>query len=212
MSTTFHVIPVETTKITFQQVIDASQRHINYFLSTIGISRKLELQLSRHNLQENKAVDLECNSRFFWKDHEYVWFSIEGMKGGTAAYCHKIEDAERTDDPWWRLTNLAQRNKAIYKIEEKLERAKAFDTRWSLTRYPGKPGIFALSYGLIAAAIAELTDGIIWSDDGAWDHQRFPADSEYFLQWYFRPEKAVSNNNAVWARRFIDEMREQFAE
>jgi hypothetical protein len=52
--------------------------------------------------------------------------------------------------------------------------------------------------------VATLTDGIIWSDDGAWDYARFPADGKHFLEWYFKPEQALHADNADWARRCIE--------
>jgi len=32
-----------------------------------------------------------------------------------------------------------------------------------------------LAYGLIAASLAEITGGFVYSDDGAWDYSYFPA-------------------------------------
>jgi len=43
-----------------------------------------------------------------------------------------------------------------------------------------------LAYGLIAASLAEITGGFVYSDDGAWDYSYFPALPEDFFRWYFK--------------------------
>lgn len=84
-----------------------------------------------------------------------------------------------------------------------------FNRLWSFRRSIGQPGIIVLSYGLISASVAELTNGILWSDDGAWDYERFPAESKDFFDWYFRPDKALDADKADWAKRCIDGIREE---
>jgi len=62
----------------------------------------------------------------------------------------------------------------------------------------GQPGIINLAYGLIAASLAEITGGFVYSDDGAWDYSYFPALPEDFFRWYFKPEYVVKNEDKVW--------------
>lgn len=68
----------------------------------------------------------------------------------------------------------------------------------------GQPAIINFSYGILAAALAELTDGLVFSDDSAWDYERFPATSHEVYDWYFRPEAAIDQGRAEWARRCLD--------
>lgn len=60
--------------------------------------------------------------------------------------------------------------------------------------------IISFAYGIIAASLAELTDGIIYSEDSAWDYDRFPAVAADFYEWYFDPELTPDPDRAEWAR------------
>ena len=42
-----------------------------------------------------------------------------------------------------------------------------------------------LAYGLVAASVAQLTNGFIFTDDGAWECKKFPTTPEDFFMWYF---------------------------
>lgn len=205
MSTTFNIIPTSTSNITFGQVLESSERHIQAFLQSVGIEASVQLRVYLHENREKYVRDIPLSSKFEWGAHEYVWFSIHGIAGGSDAYCGTLkDDIIDAEDPWWRLEELVLNNTGIKNIQEKLEQTKPFNRLWSFRRSAGQPGIMALSYGLIAASVAELTQGIIWSDDSAWDHERFPAESKDFLEWYFRPEQALSAETAEWSKRCID--------
>jgi hypothetical protein len=78
--------------------------------------------------------------------------------------------------------------------------------QWNFRRSAGQLGITSITYGLIASAFAELTGGIIYSGDGGWDYQVFPATSEEFDSVYFRPEKAISEDNRKWAKDCIENL------
>ncbi|QSI03979.1 hypothetical protein [Treponema pedis] len=41
------------------------------------------------------------------------------------------------------------------------------------------------AYGFAAASLAKLTDGIIFSDTGAWDYSKFPCFADDFLKFYY---------------------------
>lgn len=75
---------------------------------------------------------------------------------------------------------------------------------WSFRRSAGQPGIINLSYGLIAASLAKITDGFIYTDDGAWDYNCFPASADDFLSWYFKPEFAVRKQDNDLVQDFIN--------
>jgi|SRR5262245_39087394 len=74
---------------------------------------------------------------------------------------------------------------------------------WSFRRSAGQPAIINVAYGMIAGSLAELTEGFIYSDDSAWDYERFPATAQEFFSWYFRPDKAIKAEYAEWAARCI---------
>jgi hypothetical protein len=66
-----------------------------------------------------------------------------------------------------------------------------------------------VTYGLLAASLAELTSGFVISTDGAWDYERMPALPEEFLTWYFRPELALEESKREWSLRHIAGRRDE---
>ncbi|RYC52993.1 hypothetical protein [Flagellimonas olearia] len=210
MSTTIDIIPVDSIDISFGQVIETAEKHINDFLFSIGITQKIILKVNLYDNDERYVTNILPSDKFEWEDNTYAWFNIEGVIGGTDAYCEHLKDNEiEIENPWWKLEGLELNNMAIDNIKEKLEKAKLLDRIWSFRRSAGQPGIIAVSYGLISLSVAELTNGLLWSDDGAWDYQRFPSESKAFLDWYFRPDKAIHKNYADWAKRCIDEIKKE---
>ena len=73
---------------------------------------------------------------------------------------------------------------------------------WAFRRSAGQPAVINLSYGLIAAAFAELSNGFVFSDDGAWDYASFPTNANRFLENYFDPQYPVPEY-ANWAKECI---------
>jgi len=43
-----------------------------------------------------------------------------------------------------------------------------------------------MSYGFIACALAKLTNGVVYSDDSAWDYDKLPCDYLFMKQNWFR--------------------------
>lgn len=170
----------------------------------------ISLIVNLHYNEEEYVKDIILDDKFEWSESEYAWFAIKGIAGGTDGYCDKIQDDSiEPENPWWILDDLIRRNRTIVNIDRKLIEARRLDRRWTFRRSAGQSGIVALSYGLISASVAELTKGIIWSDDSAWDYQRFPAESKDMLEWYFEPAKALEPDNAVWAQECMDGISEE---
>lgn len=210
MSTTIDILPVETTEITFGQVISLSEKHINSFLKSVGIEKEIELNVNIHDNNDKYKFDIELSDKFQWKENEYAWFTIKGIAGGTDAYCESLADPQiDPDDPWWKLSDLKENNKTIDNIDLKLEKSKKLNRMWYFRRSAGQPGIINIGYGIISASVAELTSGILSSTDGAWDYRQFPTESKEFLEFYFRPDKAINDDNAEWAKRCIGGIEEE---
>lgn len=75
----------------------------------------------------------------------------------------------------------------------------------------GQPALINLAYGYLAATLAELTNGFIFSDDSAWDYEQFPCRPSEFFDFYFVPEKAISSNCLEWSERCIGLLREEIS-
>lgn len=212
MSTTFTIIPTTSLDITFAQIIETAENHIEAFLASVGIEQPIRLHVNIHDNEERYKKPVRAEDPFMWKANEYAWFTIEGVAGGTDAYFEILKDMDiDLDDPWWLLDEIRSENQQIEHIEAKLEQAQNLNRNWYFRRSAGQPGIINLSYGLISAAVAELTGGILWSDDCAWNYQRFPAESADFLTWYFRPDLTLDKRYGEWAQACIDGFKEDFS-
>lgn len=59
-------------------------------------------------------------------------------------------------------------------------------------------------YGYVTIAIALLTDGVIYSDDGAWDFSCFPIEAGEFMEKYMNvntiDDVQVEGNVKKWIR------------
>lgn len=212
MSTTFEVIPVETDFITFRQVLELSEKRINLFLQELNPDFKIDLKVNLHDNGEKYVNEIDLNSKFEWKENEYVWFYVNGIAGGTDVYCEELKDSEiDPQNPWWNLEEMCSNNRTISDLESKIEKAKIINRYWWFRRSAGQPGIINLSYGLISASIAELTNGFIWTDDGAWNFNKFPAEPNEFYRWYFKPEFEEHYASKEWAERCISGIEKELS-
>jgi len=133
-----------------------------------------------------------------WADDLYAWFYVLAAPGGTDAYFWEIdEDAREMVVDECNVLELSEDRRAF--ILACLEN----DHYWHFRRSAGQPAIINLAYGLIAASVAEITGGFIYSVDGGWDYERFPATAEEFYQWYFRPELAISPDKRSDSERWL---------
>lgn len=212
MSTTFQVIPTATTNITFRQVIELAERRMNAFFDARGMKTNIKLKINLHENREKYVHEIDLDSVFRWDKNQYVWFTIENIVGGTDAYCEELKSNYDDSDPWWRLEDMLLNNTTIHQFELKLEKAKVLNQRWSFRRSAGQPALINLAYGIISASIAELTNGFIWSDDGAWSFKKFPAEPSHFYDWYFKPEKEEDEGFKDWAIRNLASMERELNE
>ncbi|WP_416442581.1 hypothetical protein AB3K78_09160 [Leucobacter sp. HNU] len=68
--------------------------------------------------------------------------------------------------------------------DETLRRMEAIEHTFSEYRNFGGPAVASTGYGLVAAAFAEATDGIIISMDCAFDDDHNAEDAATFLEWW----------------------------
>lgn len=182
MSTTIDVIPVATLDITFGEVLVKATQRIQDRLATLGIHEPIRLHVNIHKNDESVVREVASGDQFLWSDDEYAWFSVNGKAGGTDAYMESLERGDiEADEPWWYLKYIIENNRSVPDLEQKFERAKRINKRMYFRRSAGQSGLIALCYGLIAGSVAELTDGILWSDDGAWSMKNYPAEYKSFL-------------------------------
>lgn len=67
----------------------------------------------------------------------------------------------------------------------------------------------SLFYGYIAIALAKLTDGFIYSDDGAWEYSYFPMHAEDFEKIYLNKECISDDNERATIENWIGMLLEE---
>jgi len=204
MATTFDVYPRLAEIPPFRDILDLSTHRLCERLKELEIDSVPAIQVNLHSTNPDtvRAVDVRTPAR--WGDSEYAWFFVDAMPGGTDAYFRSVGQSDREV---WADENLDEH----LLLQERAALIRAcLDNGyyWYFRRSAGQPAIINLAYGLIAASVAELTNGFIYSDDGAWDLERFPAIPEEFYTWYFRPEMALDPDSKEWAERNINHLPE----
>jgi len=204
MSTTFEVYPKTKFIPTFQQLLERSITELHRFLKSVDIDSRASIQVRIQNKDGDQQVPFDLQSPATWPDDTYAWFKVANVLGGTDAYFRAVD--EDTQDYWREFTEprFKDREALIFQCLD-------VGHYWSFRRSAGQPGIINIAYGLIAASLAELTSGFIFSDDSAWDWERFPALPHEFLGWYFVPDLALEDNFREWSARCIDGLREDLA-
>ena len=201
MSTTFSVFPLKKEFPTFRAVLDLSTEKLNRFLKDyeVGFEAKVEVKILAKEGDIEQKIDLDSSAK--WKDEFYAWFMVSTINGGADSYYWELSEEDKSDNlEEFLSSDLGETRKdlVIKCLENKIE--------WNFRRSAGQFAITTLAYGFIASSIAELTDGIIFSGDGGWDYQIFPATAEEFDAVYFRPEKAISEDNRKWAKNCIENL------
>lgn len=71
----------------------------------------------------------------------------------------------------------------------------------------GQPAVVNLFYGFFAMALAKLTDGMVYSDDGAWEYKKFPILFDKFQKLYLNYEKLQDKNLKEWLLKSEEELK-----
>ncbi len=193
-------------------LIDRSSDHLNAFLRSIGLgtSVRVEAELFHREWIDRKGVRrpidtvvaFDRDSPTMWPaDHHYMWFMVPPAPGGTAARIATV------DPDLWEQDFAHPDHDHLRARKLRLRECLDAGQYWWFNRSAGQPCLIEVAYGLIAASLAELTHGLVYSGDGAWDYELFPAEPEDFLRWYFRPELAISGESRNWAESCIDSLR-----
>ena len=187
MSTTLSVFPLKSKTPTFREVLDLSTEKLNSFLKDYEIDFVAKIEVNLLSKENNAVQKINLNSLAKWNDDFYAWFTVSSVDGGADSYYWKLNDEEKAD-------NIEELISKELEDTRKDLIAKCLEnkTEWHFRKSAGQLCITAIAYGFIASSFAELTEGIIFSADGGWDYQIFPATAEEFDSCYFRPEKTIS--------------------
>lgn len=193
MSMSFEIFPTKEKKPSCNEIIKYSVKLFNQFLEKEKILRNVNIIASEvtvdNEICTNPAfLTLEVNRHTVFKLNE---------EGEVYAFYHELTELDK--DFW---NEEVQGNKNAQSMEEKIGTNQKIGYFWSVKRTIGQPAIVSLYYGYLATAIAVLTEGIIYSDDGAWDYSRLPIEGKVFETEYLDVENIddimVKNNIERW--------------
>ncbi len=201
MSTTFEVYPTIDVIPSFRDVIALATERLEQFYNSYELLFTTNLSFDLCNKQ-HKSRETAEDFQLINDKESYIWFYIEGLNGGTAAYFKMVNDIDI--DCWNEEIRLREPSRRWAK---ELQKSLKMGHYWMFRRSMGQPAEINLSYGYLASAIAELTNGLIFSDDSAWDYERFPCTPSEFYNFYFKPEQAISDDNKQWASKCIKKIR-----
>lgn len=207
MSTTFSVYPQTLEFPTFRQVVAQTTTRLHTFLEQHGITQPLTLDLRLLSKEGYHPQPLDWDAPATWPDDYYAWVSVPPIPGGTDGYFWALDAVDRE---YWdeRLLLHPWPDEAR---QQWIQACLASGYRWRFRRSAGQSATINLVYGFLAAALAELTGGFLYSGDSAWDYQRFPATSAEFYNWYFEPQQALDADHARWAARCIAAISKELA-
>lgn len=198
MSTTFDVFSSTKEIPTFHDVLARSNQYLREYLERYHCLKHYEIDC-RILRRDGKAIAYDKSAQASWDADAYAWFTVSGAAGGCDAYTSQVGDLET--EGWFE--DIIQMEQAAEK-RANIEACLATGVRWTFRRSAGQPAIISLSYGLIAAAFAALTNGFLYSDDSAWNYELFPACADEFLQHYFDPSQA--DEYGQWAKRCLEDL------
>lgn len=181
MGTTFEVYPGNKEIPSFLELLDNAEIVINNYLKSIDIKKNIKLGVEIQSIKNHNKKPFELTDKVIWDDSMYAWFYVCGIPGGTDAYFYRHNDLD--------IEFLKEEldNNSNFKIYQCiLNNNIKLGYKWVFRRSAGQPAIITLCYGFLAATLASLTKGVVYSDDGAWDYKKFPAAPDDFMKWYFK--------------------------
>lgn len=193
MSMSFEIFPTKKRKPNCDEIIKCSVELFIEFLEKEKISQGINI-----TTKEVTADNVIYTNPIFlvWKENSHTVFNLN-EEGEVYVFYHELTDL---DKDFWK--EEIQENENAQSIKEKIDANSEIGYFWSVKRNMGQPAIVSLYYGYLAIAIAILTDGIIYSDDGAWDYSRLPIEGNVFKTEYLNIENIsdamVKDNVEKW--------------
>lgn len=185
MSTTIDVLPTTAAMPLVEQTRSRAEQLYRALLYGAGVQSDLRIEATIGSLTGGGRLAPIAPLDLPWSTDMHLCFTyvVDGTprcSSWPSCTYWLDDDSELEGDLWWPLTELTGRIPAA-----RLQAARGFRHYWSEYRNAGGPAIASIGYGLVAAAIAEMTDGIIGSWDSAFDGDEHNGESAAaFLGWW----------------------------
>lgn len=197
MATTFSVFSGGSFAPSFGEVLALGRIRLQEQLQARDLWTSWTLMLDLREFDTHACVPLDPAAPFMCDSGQYIWLYFAEIDGGA-----DITLSMGMPGPWyWEDRKLTPTMRAH------VDACMGSGFRWFFRRSAGPPGIVAFAYGIMAAVLAELTDGFVDSSDNAWEPDRLPAKAEDFYKWYFQPAQALTPEFARWSRDCLQSLR-----
>ena len=195
MSTTIDVYPTVDALPLVEEIRGRTQELFQTLLNRHGIGSTIEVKAFYPPSADIPIKYVEIDT--VWTPDLYLGFeySIDGIWDSDSwPSCSFVEDDDRIseEDLVYPFDSKPEHLGLWYIVEEfedivpptRLAKILAQDHYWSDERNFGGPPVASTGYGLVCAALAEATDGIIASFDCAFDEKHNGETAQEFLAWW----------------------------
>lgn len=195
MSTTIDVYPTINALPLVEEIRGRTQELFQTLLNRHGIGSTIEVKAFYPSSADIPIKYVEIDT--VWTPDLYLGFeySIDGIWDSDSwPSCSFVEDDDRIseEDLVYPFNSKPEHLGLWYIVEEfedivpptRLAKILAQDHYWSDERNFGGPPVASTGYGLVCAALAEATDGILASFDCAFDEKHNGETAEEFLSWW----------------------------
>jgi len=195
MSTTIDVYPTINALPLVEEIRGRTQELFQILLNRHGIGSTIEVKAFYPSSADIPIKYVEIDT--VWTPDLYLGFeySIDGIWDSDSwPSCSFVEDDDRIseEDLVYPFNSKPEHLGLWYIVEEfegtvpptRLAKILAQDHYWSDERNFAGPPVASTGYGLVCAALAEATDGIIASFDCAFDEKHNGETAEEFLLWW----------------------------
>lgn len=195
MSTTIDVYPTINALPLVEEIRGRTQELFQTLLNRHGIGSTIEVKAFYPSSADTPIKYVEKD--VVWTPDLYLTFDylIDGIWDSDSwPSCSFVEDDDRISEKYlvYPFDSKPEHLGLWYIVEEfegivpptRLAKILAQDHYWSDERNFGGPPVASTGYGLVCAALAEATDGIIASFDSAFDDKHNGETAEEFLAWW----------------------------
>lgn len=195
MSTTIEVYPTVNALPLVEEIRGRTQELFQTLLNRHGIGSTIEVKAFYPSSADIPIKYVEIDT--VWTPDLYLGFeySIDGIWDSDSwPSCSFVEDDDRISEKYlvYPFDSKPEYLGLWYIVEEfegivpptRLAKILAQDHYWTDERNFGGPPVASTGYGLVCAALAEATDGIIASFDSAFDDKHNGETAEEFLAWW----------------------------
>jgi len=195
MSTTIDVYPTVDALPLVEEIRGRTQELFQTLLNRHGIGSTIEVKALYSSPADRPIEYVEKDT--VWTPDLYLTFEylIDGIWDSASwPSCSFVEDDDRISEKYlvYPFDSKPEHLGLWYIVEEfedivpptRLAKILAQDHYWTDERNFGGPPVASTGYGLVCAALAEATDGIIASFDCAFDKKHNGETAEEFLSWW----------------------------